>query len=208
MLKYKWFTNKWENIPENIVELRKRFPGCHFRNGKKDGLYGIYILSDPDSGQNDYGEPTPSKMIKGATFWPPKSVDNKQELLNEKRKSTNSMKSLFNTESGIELGIIPATEEPRKVALSLFDEPEVASDFTTDYGKLAYDIDYKLVNDQPVTGLEALKLVVLAIERSYDIPLDLFNWLDVISEQDIEPLTYVCLGYELNEEDKKKEENT
>lgn len=206
LVKYKYFTENYSNIVENINTLRKKFPGCEFKNGKYNGKYGTYIISSGDKGINEYDKPIKSKIEKDLLFFPPLApISDKQKFLDSFEISKSVIKAEVELASGVKIKIIPATAEPRKIALSLFEDAEEEVGFVSPYGKMAFDIDDKLASEKEVSLLEGLKLFVLALEKSYSINLDLFNWLEIVSTEDIENLTYACLGYTL-EEDKKKEE--
>lgn len=206
LIKYKYFTQNYSNILENINTLRKKFPGCEYKNGKYNGKYGTYIISSGDKGINEFDKPVKSKMEKDLLFFPPLApISDKQKFLDSFELSKSVLKGNVELASGVTIKIIPATAEPRKIALSLFEDPEEEVGFVSPYGKMAYEIDEKLANEKEVSLLDGLKLFVLALEKSYSIPLDLFNWMELVSTEDIENLTYSCLGYTLTEEDKKKE---
>lgn len=206
-IKWKYFTDKYTNIPENIEKLREKFPNHVFKNGIYNGVKGTYIISSSEKGINEYDKAIKSKVDKGMIFFPPLvPIVDKQKFIDSFEIKKNAIKSIIKLESGIKLKIIPATAEPKKVALSLFEDDEddeVA--FVSEYGKLAYEIDDKLYNEKEVTLLDGLKLFTYGLSKSYNIPLDLFNYLNVVSSDDIEKLTYSCLGYELDESKKKEE---
>jgi hypothetical protein len=48
-----------------------------------------------------------------------------------------------------------------------------------------------------------MKLIVMGLEKSYNINLDVFNWLDVFATDDIENIFYACLGIDPEEVKKK-----
>lgn len=206
---YKYWTENFQNIPENLDALTRIYGNIYFKNGKYNGKYGVYCLKSLDSGSGDYGSPRKSSFIKDSIFWPPSKLpDDIGKFIKDNESDSSAIRVNFKLESGYTLNIIPATAEPRKVFISMFGDDDDIGEFTSEYGKLAYDIDYKLGKEEEVTYLDCFKLIGLAIEKSYKLNLDIINWLSIISQVDIEPLTYTILGYRLQENIKKKEDHT
>lgn len=202
-VKEKYFTTLIKDIPSNISLLRKQFPGCTFKNGKWNNEYGTYILTDDTPGSGEFDKPIKSKQYKDYLWFPPKRFNVSQEWLTEQIKNKNSLKVKVPLDCGIELQILPATEEPRKVALSLLGDEEEEPVLVSEYGKEAYRIDDLLFRNEEVIIKECLKLIVLGISKSYNISIDLLNHCNLIGTGDIENLLYACLGYDENL--KKKE---
>ncbi len=203
MLKTKYFTHTIKDIPGNITSLRKLFPGYTFFNGKCNGIYGTYAVSDPTPGKNEFLKPIKSKELKDYLWFPPTEFKLTQEYLDEHEKSKSSLKITVELDCGFEIKIIPATAEPRKVALSLFDDCEEEAVLVSPYGKKAYEIDERLYKQEEVTFKEVLPLIILGIQRSYNFSIDLINYCGLIGTDDLQGLTHACLGYD--EEIKKKE---
>lgn len=207
MVKWKFFTSKFGELSDESVEwATKILPGAkHFRNGVWDGKKGLFILSDPSSGSDDYDKPIKSKIYKDVLFFPPKKeIEDKQEFLNSLRRKGESIPVVL--ESDIVINIIPASMEPRNLVISLLDDEEEGEEYTTEYGKLAFELHEKLMNtEESVSPKEGMNLFVLGLSKSYDIQLDLFNWLKIMSYSDLEKLTYACMGYEIVDDDKKKD---
>lgn len=206
MCKIKYFTETILDIPQNIEKLRKQFPGYFYFEGKKAGKSGTYIVSDNTPGQNEFSEPVKSKEFKDFWFYPPKSVGDVQVFLDSQRRNKNSLSEEVLLSTGYKLNLIPATAEPRKIALSMFEDSEEVAELASPYGKLAFQIDDDLQNGKEVSLQRGAVLVGHALRKSYNIGIDMINHLGIISSDDIENLVYICLGY--GEELKKNEEST
>lgn len=209
MVKTKYFTETIRDIPENLAALKKKFPGFFFYEGKCNGKKGIYIVSSIEKGIDEFEQPIPSKEFKDYLFFPPKKIEDIQGYLDSLRKNPKAYSSPVElVDNSIRLDIVPATEEPIKVALSMFDDDddETFGGFTSEYGKLAYAIDEAFHNKEEVPFKDGMRLVGLAIKKSYNITTDMVNALNIISRPDIENIVDAALGY--REEVKKKDGDT
>lgn len=212
MVKTKYFTETIRDIPQNLAFLKKKFPGYFFYEGKCNGLKGTYIVSSCEKGVDEFEQPVPSKEYKDYLFFPPKNIKNVQEYLDEHIRKKDALHTPVElVDNGIILKIVPATQEPIKVAISMFDDEdeqktEEFGGFTSEYGKLAFKIDEKFFNKEEVDFKEGMKLVGLAIKKSYNITADMINSFNIISRQDVENIIDAALGY--TEEVKKKDGDT
>lgn len=206
MLKTKYFTHTIKDIPGNITSLRKLFPGYTFFNGKCNGIYGTYAVSDPTPGKNEFLKPIKCKELKDYLWFPPTEFELTQEYLDEHEKSKSCLKIKVELDCGFEIKIIPATAEPRKIALCLYEDPEEEAILVSPYGKKAYEIDEKLYNQKEVTFIDVAPLINLGFLRSYNISIDLINYFGLIGTGDLQNITYACLGYDEGIE--KKEEDS
>ncbi len=203
-VKYKFFSTLFKDVENNIQKLRETFPGCFFRNGKWSGESGVFILSHSDRSANDFKPPVKSKQFKNTLFFAPNDITDGETVLKSFRKHPHALTIKVKLANDKTIEIIPASAEPRKIALSLLGDDDSIG-FTSDYGRLAWEIDEKLANQQSVAIADGLKLFILGVQKTYTIPIDLFNCFDLVSTEDIEQLTYACLGYNMSEDDKKKE---
>lgn len=209
MVKYKFFTDKFgADLFSNIEPLREYFGKLERKKGVWDNKPGIFAISDVSAGDKDYQKPIKSKVWKDVLFFPPNrelSITDKQELLDSFEKRTNLEKINVDLECGVKLKIIPASFEPKKLSLSLIDDEE-ETEFITEYGKEAYRVAEILDSDQPFIVKEAIPLSLMAFSKAYDMPIDLLNWLAIISDTDIDKIVWASCGVEvLWDDDKKKE---
>jgi hypothetical protein len=204
MMMHKYFITDYRDIPGNITTLRKLFPGFHFKNGQYKATEGTWALSSLEKIDNAYGEPVASKSIKGAIFFPPRDLpEDKQKFLNEQKKKVSKTIKV-ELVSGVVLELYPATAEPRKVAFSAFDDIEEEGKLVSPYAILAFSLFEKLDKGELKNNdKEVMKLIVMGLEKSYNINLDVFNWLDVFATDDIENIFYACLGIDPEEVKKK-----
>ena len=213
MVKYKFFTDKFgSDLFSNIEPLREYFGKLERKKGVWDKKPGIFAISDLSAGDKDYQKPIKSKVWKDVLFFPPNvelSLAQKQNLLDSFEKKTNLEKISVELECGVKLKIIPAAFEPRKLSLSLIDDDE-EEEFITDYGKEAYRVAEILYsNDESIsfTIKDGIPLSLMGFSKTYTMPIDLLNWLGIISDTDIEKMIWACCGVEsFWEDDKKKEE--
>lgn len=193
-MQYKFFTTKYTTLPNDLVKLREDFGKLHFKEGSYDGKQGIFCLSSLEKIENSYDKPIKSSQFLDTLFFPPKElITDKQKFLDEGLTSKNKIKVICQT--GINIYIYPATEEPRKVIFNLFDSASEINTPTTKYAKLAYELFPEIesgtifANDKRIAELISLGLI-----KTYNYPLDLINWLDVFSVADVEKLLFATLG--------------
>lgn len=208
MLLQKYFIPHITDIPGNILDLRKKFPGFHFKNGMHKGVAGAWCLSSLEKIDNAYGDPIPSKQHKDATYFPPKDIpqDIQKFLDSRKKKLTKPIK--VDLVSGVSLMIHPATAEPRKVIFSLVDEIEESTNNVSPYAKLAFELFDQLDKGELKNNdKRVMQLLWMAIDKSYDgLSIDLVNWLGIFTFEDIETVFYAAIG--INPEEIKKNEVT
>ena len=192
-----------DDFASELDTLKEKFKGYAFKQGRMNSKDGVYCLSDMSSGKDDYDEPVKSKAIKDAIWFAPKEKPTDiQAFLDSKRKDTTKIHCRVKLDNGLTLWISPATLEPTKLVLSMFDDPEEIPEHSSEYGRYAHELEQK----EDITGIEGLKLSVLGLMKSYNINIDIINWLNIISTGDITNLVGGCLGYSMDEEDKKKED--
>lgn len=197
--KYIYFT---ETSAESQIDfLRKRYNTkskvYYFKNGKYKDRSCIYVLNDLIT--KTYGEPIPSKQHPNDLFFPPLNplVISDYEILPDKKE----WKIKVDLVEGTTLWIVPATLEPKKIVFDFDDNTGVTEEnspysLATEYGTLAFSIfeDVQAKKDIMLNDKRIKKLILLAIQKSYSIPLDIINSCGIISSQDIDPLLSACLG--------------
>lgn len=196
MWKYIYKTDK--SVESQLDFLRKKFNTEHkqyyFKSGKSKGDDVVFVLNDLVN--KVYGEPTQSKQHKDCIFYPPKEdtiIDLEQH---EVHKSKREFKVKVDTSDGKTLYIIPATLEPKRVVFDLDEAEEEENPYSTatEYGRLAYTL-YDAAKAHQELPLAALKkIVILALLKSYTIPVDLWNWLGIVSVQDFDNIAAAAMG--------------
>jgi hypothetical protein len=207
---------KWVHYTDNdaisqIDALRKKYHTPTKKYYFKDGMYKdkpcIYVLNDLTT--RLYEDPVPSKQFKDDLFFGPLeglNIDN--EEINPDKKEWKIKVDLV---CGKTVWIIPASLEPKKLVFDFDDDgvKEEISPFSqaTEYGRLAYNIFNDLEGKKPLqlTDQRVKKLIMLGLCKSYNIPIDVWNSLGLVSAQDIDPLLSACLGVNPELLDKKKD---
>lgn len=202
---FKYHTTRFgDNIESNIKALRKEFPGMSFCRGMRKDKKGIFCLYDLES--REYGDTwvTPS----GDDFFAP--TDSNKKLIIDKLAS-------FKTDyedriavklcaAKVTLDIFPASAIPQKVMFSKRmpkvetneDNPYNTSD---EYGKMAYELYFASRNGETLKfdDEKFQKFVMMTLTRSYKLPVEVWDALELISYGDFDPLFAAGCGinYEL-----------
>jgi hypothetical protein len=94
--------------------------------------------------------------------------------------------------------IIPASLEPKNIILSL--DAATVNDApygqTTEYGRVAYELFNENQDGKEIqlTDPRVIKLVSLALQRSYNMPLDLWNQTQFIGMHNYPKLVFAAFG--------------
>lgn len=196
MWKYIYKSDK--DIQSELNFLRKKFNTEHkeyyFKAGKHKGDNVIFVLNDLTT--KVYGEPIISKQHKDCMFYPP-TDDTKIDLEQyEIHKNRREYKIKVDLVDGHSLYIIPASLEPKRVVFDLDEVEEEDNPYSTatEYGRLAYSLydEAKKGDSLPIAMLK--KLVILSLMKSYNIPIDIWNWLGIVSAQDFDPIAAAAMG--------------
>ena len=205
---YKFVKDTNKTIEQELPDLKKNFPGFYFKSGKYKDKDVIFILNDLTT--REYLSPQDSVEFPGFLFFGPKHIENKQEFLNSKKvvPEIDERKIKVKLPNGIDLVIFPASLEPKKVILSLTAVKTKTSDNPygdSEYGKLAYEV-YAFAKEKKEVGFcdpRVIRLICLALKRSYNIPVDVWNSLELIGEESLDPILCAALGINFDEVLKK-----
>jgi hypothetical protein len=199
MYKYVYYSDL--DASTSIQTLRKKFNTQHKNYYFKDGLYKnkqcIFVLNDLTT--KVYSDPIESKQYRGSLFFPPLDPIKVEDF--EVNPDKKEWKIKVDLVSGTTIYVIPATLEPKKIVFD-FDDTETQTEdspysLATEYGTLAYSLfeDSQNKKELVLKDPRIKKLIMLGLQKSYAMPIDLINWLGLISEQDIDPLFAACMGY-------------
>lgn len=206
---YKYIETELINIPKGFSEvgqksdleaLRKKYPGMKYLVGKNKDKTVVFVLKDITT--KEYAEPIESEEYPGVAFYAPKEIPNDiQKFLDENKVNADidERKVQVTLPNGIKLVIIPATLEPKKVLLSMTKPVSIKGDNffgTSQYGMLAYKI-YNEVKEKggiEVSSDDCVKLISLALRKSYNIPIDVWNWLEIVGSESLDPLLSAACG--------------
>jgi hypothetical protein len=196
---WKYFKASDIDALSQIKKLKAEYPNYLFKDGKRRDQAGIWILRTLD--KTPYGDPQESKQYRGNQFYPPAEQPiNKQEWLSQfiVQPLLNEYKLTTTLLCGIQLRIVPATLEPRNMIFTFDNEVvEADSPYTdaTEYGRLAFKISEEVQRTRNiVVNKDSMVLVKIALAKSYDVPFDIWNWLNVISQQDMYSIISAALG--------------
>lgn len=190
------------NAENDIVHLRNKFntktKQYYFKTGNYKGSPCIFVLNNLST--KTYAEPVPSKQFKGCLFFPPLEEINIDDF--ELFKDKRDLKIKVSLVNGKELYIVPATMMPRKVIFDFNDDEGTKEDVSSpyslseEYGQLSYKLFQDLENKVNIELTSPLvkKLVMLALQKSYNLPIDVINHIGIISSQDLDPLLSSALG--------------
>lgn len=197
---YKYFYKCELSVVNDTEVLKKKFNTAtkkyFFKNGQYKGDSGVFVLNDLTT--RVYSDPRPSKQYKDCVFFPPENDIRLDDF--EIHPDKKEWKIPVDTVTGVKLWIIPATLEPKKIVFDFDETPtqEEESPFSlaTDYGCLAYAIFDDIRSKKPVhlDDVRVKKLIMMALQKSYNLPIDVFNWAGVVSAQDLDPLLSAALG--------------
>lgn len=211
---YKWvyFTDK--DASSQVQFLRKKFNTPHKEYFFKDGLYKgkqcVYVLNDLTT--KVYADPVDSKQHKDCLFFAPLEALKLDD--HEIQKDKREWKVQVSTVGGNDLFIIPASLEPKKIVFDFDDTPakeeESPYSLATDYGALAYAIFDEIENKKQVllSDPRVKKLIMLALQKSYNLPIDVWNWAGVVSAQDMDGLLSAAMGIDPKLLEKKSDGST
>jgi len=200
-MSYKWVYFTDRDVTSQIDMLRRKFntktKQYYFKDGQYKGKPCVYVLNDLTN--KVYAEPIESKQFKGSLFFAP--VDDISLDTVEIQPDKREWKIRVDLVAGVPIWIIPATLEPKKIVFD-FDEASGAKEeespysLATDYGTLAYSIfeDIEKKKDIGLSDPRVKKLIMLALQKSYNIPIDVINWAGIVSAQDIDPLLMAAMG--------------
>jgi hypothetical protein len=199
-MSYKWVYYSDKDAGSQIELLRRKFntktKQYYFKDGSYKGKSCIYVLNDLTTKQ--YAEPLDSKQFKGSLFFPPLESISLEDV--EIQKDKREWKIKVDVVSGVTLWIIPATLEPKKIVFDFDDtgakEEDSPYSLATEYGTLAYSIFDDIEHKKEVTLSDprVKKLIMLALQKSYNIPIDIINWAGIVSVQDVDPLLSAAMG--------------
>lgn len=201
---FKYFTTRFgTSIETNIKKLRKEFSNMSFTTGMRKDVRGIYCLNDLES--RDYGEhwETPN----GDLFFPP-NEENKKKILGALATYKTDFAERIPVKlaaAPITLDIFPASAIPQKVMFSKRmpkaeneDSPYNTSD---EYGKKAYELYFASRNGEELRFDDPRfkDFVMMVLSRSYKLPVEMWDALEIISLGDFDPLFAAGCGinYEL-----------
>lgn len=199
-MSYKWVYYTDKDAASQVQFLRKRFntpyKEYYFKDGQYKGKQCIYILNDLTT--KVYTDQVESKQFKDCLFFAPLDplVIEDYELQKDKRE----WKIQVSTVGGNDLWIIPASLEPKKIVFDFDDTPAKEEDspysLATDYGALAYAIfdDIEQKKSIILSDPRVKKLIMLALQKSYKLPIDIWNWAGVVSAQDMDSLLSAAMG--------------
>jgi hypothetical protein len=194
---YKFHTPRFGSDPvDKILELRQEFPGCHFSKGMHKNARGIFCFNDLVN--KVYGESftTPN----GDTFWGPADVDGAiAELENYKTDYIERIPVKLCT--GITLEIFPASAIPKKVLFSkrvIEENDEAPYNKKDSYGQMAYDLffDARAGKELSYKDKKFSDFISKILTRSYKLPIEIWDSLEIIGESDLDPLFAAGLGYD------------
>ena len=200
---YKLFTTRFgNNNIDRISDLRKAFPGMSFAAGNHKGQKGIWCLKDTVN--RLYGEKF--EMENGDFFFQPT-----QEKLDEIKATFSNFKTPFvdrikvKLKVGVTLEIYPASAIPKKVMLSLRkkqtkEEDESPYNKSHNYGRMAYDFFMKSQRDEEIRFDDSnfQDFIRMSLTESYNLPIEIFDALEVISIGDFDALFAAAMGYDFD----------
>lgn len=196
---WKYFRASEQDAFSQIYKLKAELPNYYFKDGKRRDQNGIWILRTLD--KTPYGEFVESKQFKGDVFYPPAELPaDKQKWLDQfvLQSALNQHKLVVTLMCGIQLKIVPATLEPRNVVFCFGNdivEQDSAYSQATTYGRLAYSISEEVQKSKNIViNQDTMQLVKIALSKSYDIPFDVWNWLNIVSAQDIYTIVTAAMG--------------
>ena len=198
---YKIFTTEFgSNNIDRISDLRKAFPGMSFAAGIHKGQKGIWCLKDTVN--RLYGEKI--ELENGRIFFLPtqdKLDEIKETLSNFKTPWVDRIKVKLKV--GVTLEIYPATAIPKKVMLSLRkkqDKQEEESPYNKShkYGRYAYSFLQKSQQDAEIRfdDAEFQEFIRCALNESYNLPIEIWDALELISMGDFDALFAAAMGFD------------
>jgi hypothetical protein len=202
---FKYFTTRFgTSIETNIKALRKEFPGMSFTTGMRKDQRGIYCLKDMET--REYGDSW--ETPQGDTFFAPNEANKKKiiETLATYKTDPEERIQVKLVASKITLDIFPASAIPQKVMFSRkMPKAEVAEDnpynTTDEYGKAAYELYFSSRSGETLRfdDDKFQKFVMMTLTRSYKLPVEMWDALELISMGDFDPLFAAGCGinYEL-----------
>lgn len=191
---FKFHTTRFGYVePETILDkLRAEFPNMRFCKGVYKDKRGIFALHDQDT--RIYGEK--EELDNGDVFFPP-SPENCEKIKKELKSFENKFEDkievkLFN---GQVLKIFPASCQPKKFLFNKKKREETPYNRDLDYGKVAYEAFNKLRDGKIVIGDEMHdSLMKMALLNSYNLPLEIWDYINLISERDTDRIFVAALG--------------
>jgi hypothetical protein len=217
---FKYIDFELTNLPKNISEinpyakndldkLRKKYPGMHFKAGKYKDKQVTFILKDLTT--KEYGNPIESDDYPGSLFYPPKDKPKDIQAFLDSHSTNpdiNDRKIKVTLPNEIRLTLSPATLEPRKVLLSLTKPLSIKQDNPygdSEYGLLAYSLYQKTqeTKNLEIESPEAAKLISLCLKKSYNLPIDMWNYLEVIGVESLYEILVSAMGFNYSELIKK-----
>jgi hypothetical protein len=190
---FKYFTTRFgTSIETNIKKLRKEFPGMSFTTGMRKDVRGIFCLNDTES--RDYGEHW--ETSNGDLFFPP-NEENKKKILGDLATYKTTFAERIPVKlaaADITLDIFPASAIPSKVMFSKRmpkveneDSPYNTSD---EYGKKAYELYFASRNGEELRFDDPRfkDFVMMVLNRSYKLPVEMWDALEIISLGDFDPI--------------------
>ena len=192
-------------IEYNYKKLKKQYPGCSFRIGKHRSVKGIFVLSS-----KEYLDivKEPIEIADATWFWGPADRDKAIAALSCYETSVKD-KLAIQIDCGATLKIFPASALPRKVFLSRrqvdteIKEGENPYPKINPYGCLAYELfdRFKDGEEVPLSDPKVIDFVTMALRNSYNLPIEVFDSLELLSIQDLDSILMAAMG--VTEEVKK-----
>lgn len=195
---YKFFIPAKDSVLD-IRWLRSHFTEHVFISGIHKSTKGVYVLSNAEDKIN--AVPVPSCDVEDALFF----NDGEDDIDWNKKENVIDLKYVVELTNGKTIMIVPATAQPKQIAFGAFGTKPVKEDIEfaakynngMEYGKAAYDLIYKLNEQDDLTINDPLvmKLITLGLKFSYPtVPLDVINSHFKFSDVDITALFYACMG--------------
>lgn len=190
---YKYFVSRFgTNIESKIKELRKEFPGMKYTTGVRKDIKGIFVLNDLET--REYGDSW--ETPEGDTFFAPNEANKKKliETLSDYKSDFKERLKVKLSACPITLEIFPASAIPQKVMFSRrmpkAENNDSPYNTTDEYGKLAYELYFASRSGEELKFDDERfqKFIKLVLTRSYKLPIEVWDSLEIISVGDFDPL--------------------
>jgi len=207
---WKFFKPTNDDVLSNIDKLTKEFGPYQFKNVQYNGKQGILVLKDAITKFIKYNDPISSLQFEGVLYFGVSEPDKYDWSTDENKDISDEWKIPVRLLNNKIIKIVPATLEPRKMTFGRI--PQVSNNpysQVSEYGKIAFNIFNKYDGKEIDWSDNQIPLFVqLSLQKSYHLPLDVWNDLGVITNQDIGNIFFAAMGRESVDITKKKESSS
>lgn len=200
---YKFFDPTIVGKIDDIVTvkaLRKKYPNCYYKKGIYKNEKGFYALSTLD--KVAFGDPV-QLNDDGIVFFG--ALDKKHNIEKLGEYETNKQPRIeVELVCGVKISIFPASAIPKKIYLrrqnvESYPENDMRSVYNVsdDYGFMAFNLfERSSTTDEVISATDPkiIELVDMALTQSYNLPIELFDDLEIFSEQDLVNVANAAMG--------------